>query len=104
MVRDNPARSCLKTIYSISKEALDSLDKIYNQITEQIVKDDNNLNTAILKIDAAYSKLHVAQNSYAVSCYERSFLNSNKGGKITVQPAPVPRRVKKRKRKPSKLR
>ena len=48
-------------------EALDTLDKIYNQIKEQIVKDDTNLNTAILKFEAIYSKLNVAQNSSALS-------------------------------------
>ena len=76
-------------------EALDTLDKIYNQIKEQIVKDDTNLNTAILKFEAIYSKLNVAQNSSTLSCCGKSFLNRNKRGKIKLQLAAVARRVKK---------
>ena len=46
--------SCIKKINSRSMEVLDTLDKIYNQIKKQIVKDDNNFNTAILKFEATY--------------------------------------------------
>ena len=43
-----------------------------------------------MKFGATYNKLNLAQNSY-----EKSFWNSNKSGKIRVQPAAVSRRVKK---------
>ena len=53
---------------------------------------DNNFNTAILKFEAAYNKLYVARISSALSCYGKSFLNSNKRGKIKVQATAVARK------------
>ena len=73
VVRNSPTNSCINKINSRSQEPLDALDKIYNQIKEQIVKDDTNFNTAILKFDATYNKLNVAQNSSTVACYGKNF-------------------------------
>ena len=45
-----------------------------------------------MKFEAAYNKLYVARISSALSCYGKSFLNSNKRGKIKVQATAVARK------------
>ena len=94
-VPDNPASSCINKINFRSKEARDALDKMFNQIKEQIVKDGNNFNTAVLKFEAIYKKLNVVQNSSALSCHEKNFLNRKRREKIKVQPTAVAKRAKK---------
>ena len=94
-VPDNPASSCINKINFRSKEARDALDKMFNQIKEQIVKDGNNFNTAVLKFEAIYKKLNVVQNSSALSCHEKNFLNRKRREKIKVKPTAVAKRAKK---------
>ena len=68
---------------------------MFNQIKEQIVKDGNNFNTAVLKFEAIYKKLNVVQNSSALSSHEKNFLNRKRREKIKVQAAAVAKRAKK---------
>ena len=76
---------------SKTNEALAALDSLYDTIKEQILRNDTNFNKSVIKFEDRYKKMNVSQNSYSLSCYRKTYLDSLRG-KIKVQPTAVSRR------------